>query len=353
MASLSPDYWRGRRVVVTGDTGFKGSWLCRLLENFGAEVSGFALDPLTQPSHFESLNWKSLKHETGDIRDYRRVEAFFENHKPEMVFHLAAQPLVLDSYKDPRYTYETNVIGTLNVLEAIRKVGSVKGGVIVTSDKCYENRETNEPYQENDPMGGYDPYSSSKGCTEILTSSYRRSFFNVEDFGKKHSVLIASVRAGNVIGGGDWSNNRLIPDFARAFRDKRKVQIRSPNAVRPWQHVLEPIYGYMLLAAKLLDGRSEFARAYNFGPDPSGFWKVSEILDLAKTIWPEFDYEVVSSQSHEAKLLTLDSSLAHKELNWSPRLSTEQAVEWTLDWYREFILGGTTLTDLQIERFFG
>lgn len=352
MASLSSDIWRGRKILVTGHTGFKGTWLCKILEKFGAEVYGYALDPQTQPSHFEFLSWRNLQHVTGDIRDFQKVTSYFRDCRPEFVFHLAAQPLVLSSYQDPRYTYETNVLGTLNVLEAVRNTPSVKGAIIVTSDKCYENLETVRPYREEDPMGGYDPYSSSKGCAEILTASYRRSFFNVEDYGIKHSVLLASVRAGNVIGGGDWSDNRLIPDFARAFRDGRKVQIRSPHAVRPWQHVLEPIKGYILLGAKLLDGQMGSARAFNFGPDSSGFWKVSQILDFAKKIWPEFDYEVVESKSHEAGLLTLDSSLAHQELNWRPMLSTEHAVEWTLDWYREFIRDGKTLTDRQIDKFF-
>lgn len=353
LASLDSALWHGRKVLVTGHTGFKGSWLTKVLELAGSQIAGYSLAPDTRPSHFESLKWQDLKHEIGDIRDREKVLSFVHEYEPEVIFHLAAQPLVLRSYHDPHYTYETNVMGTLNVLEAVRRVPSVKAVVIVTSDKCYENLETNTPYKESDPMGGYDPYSASKGCVEILTASYRQSYFNTSDYGKGHSTLIASVRAGNVIGGGDWSENRLIPDFARAFRDNRRVVLRSPKAVRPWQHVLEPVSGYLLLAEKLLRGQKSYARAYNFGPDPEGFWTVEQIVNLAKEIWHGFDYALEPAQRHEATLLMLDSSLAHAELSWRPRLTVEEAVEWTLGWYQKFILDDKVITQSQIEKFFG
>jgi CDP-glucose 4,6-dehydratase len=243
-------------------------------------------------------------------------------------------------------------MGTLNLLEAVRMTPSIKAVVIVTSDKCYENRETIRPYREDDPMGGYDPYSSSKGCAEILTSSYRQSFFNPMEFGRKHNVLVASVRAGNVIGGGDWSENRLIPDFARAFRDGRKVILRSPQSVRPWQHVLEPINGYLLLAEQLLLGNVSRARAYNFGPDPSGFCTVEQIVQIAQRIWKGFEYSIENAGLHEAKLLMLDSSIAQRDLNWRSTLNVEESIEWTLDWYKAFLREKAVLTTKQIEKFF-
>lgn len=345
MAGLNPGVWQGKSVFLTGHTGFKGTWLAQVLEGFRAKVHGYSLAPETTPSHFDVLKWQGLTSEIADIRDHGQLAASMKKAQPEVVFHLAAQPLVLRSYRDPRETYETNVMGTLNLFEAVRQTPSVKAVVIVTSDKCYENKETTRPYKEDDPMGGYDPYSSSKGCTEILTASYRRSYF------ADGKVLVASVRAGNVIGGGDWSENRLIPDFARAFKEGKKVVIRSPESVRPWQHVLEPVYGYLLLAEKLMAGKKEFAKAYNFGPDPGGFWTVRQILEQAKKIWPEFDYMIEDAGQHEAKLLMLDSSAAHKELDWHPKMNVETALKWTLEWYRDFIRDGKVDTTAQIAQF--
>ena len=351
MADLNPKTWAGRSVFLTGHTGFKGTWLAQLLQKLETKTQGYSLAPNTDPSHFESLKWGSLSSQIGDIRDHAKLTDAMKKAAPEVVFHLAAQPLVLRSYEDPRETYETNVMGTLNVLEAVRATPSVRAVVVVTSDKCYENKETTRPYREDDAMGGYDPYSSSKGCTEILTASYRRSYFAPEDYGSKHNVLIASVRAGNVIGGGDWSDNRLIPDFARAFRDGKKVTIRSPEAVRPWQHVLDPIAGYMLLAEKLLNGDKKYAKAYNFGPSPDGCWTVRQILEQAKKIWPEFDYVIEDAGRHEAKLLMLDSSLAHGELGWHPRMNVETALRWTMEWYKDFIREGRVDTGAQIDQY--
>lgn len=352
MAQISANVWRDRRIFLTGHTGFKGSWLAQILQSFGAKVHGYALAPDTRPSHFEALKWNSVVSEIADIRDPKRLKASLQEAKPEVVFHLAAQPLVLASYQDPRYTYETNVIGTLNLLEAVRETPSIRAVIIVTSDKCYENKETTRPYVEDDPMGGYDPYSSSKGCAEILTASYRRSFFSAADFGQKHNVLVASARAGNVMGGGDWSADRLIPDFARAFQAGKRVVIRSPEAVRPWQHVLEPLSGYILLAERLLAGDRSCARAFNFGPDPGGFWTVRQILEHTKSNWPGFDYQIEDSGLHEAKLLMLDSSLAQERLDWRPQINVESALKWTLDWYRDFIRDGKIDTADQIAGYF-
>lgn len=351
MAALDPKAWQGRNVLITGHTGFKGSWLGQVMQSLGANVSGFSLAPETQPSHFETVSWKGLKHQIGDIRDHASLTRFVKESRPEVVFHMAAQPLVLRSYHEPRFTYETNVMGTLNLLEAVRETPSVRAVVVVTSDKCYENREVNHAYREEDPMGGYDPYSSSKGCAEILTSSYRRSFFDLDGFGSKHNVLIASARAGNVLGGGDWSDNRLIPDFARAFRDGKKVTIRSPKAVRPWQHVLEPLNGYMLLAEKLLAGQKDFASAWNFGPEIDGCWTVEQIVKEAQKIWSGFEFEIVNNDRHEATLLMLDSAKAKAQLQWLPVLNVEETLKWTLQWYKDYLRDGKVDTSAQIEEY--
>lgn len=351
MAQLDPSIWRGRNVLVTGHTGFKGSWLGQLLQTLESKVYGYSLAPETKPSHFESVKWGSLKSQIGDIRDADKFASFVRESKPEIVFHMAAQPLVLRSYQDPRFTYETNVMGTLNLFEAVRQTPSVRAVVIVTSDKCYENREMDYAYKEDDAMGGYDPYSSSKGCAEILTASYRRSYFLPSDYGKKHNVLVASGRAGNVLGGGDWSDNRLLPDFARAFRDGKKVVLRSPDAVRPWQHVLEPIMGYMLLAEKLMKGDTSAASGWNFGPHIDGCWTVGQIVKEAKKIWPGFEYELEPAEKHEAKLLMLDSTKAREQLKWAPVLNVEETLKWTLDWYGEYIRNGKVTTDAQIREY--
>jgi len=335
LARLNPQFWSKRKVLITGHTGFKGSWLARMLQLLDAEVSGFALAPDTQPSHFELLDLK-MDSTFGDIRDERSLQDTFSRTQPEIVFHMAAQPLVLRSYREPKYTYETNVMGTLNVLEAVRKTPSVKAVIVVTSDKCYENREVERPYREDDAMGGYDPYSSSKGCTEILTASYRQSFFNPANYGKDHNVLVGSVRAGNVLGGGDWSEDRLLPDFARAYQAGRKVVLRNLSAVRPWQHVLDPLLGYSLLAERLTAGEVRMAKGWNFGPELENCWTVEQIVSEAKKHWPGFEYDTTQAVHHEAKLLMLDSAKAREELGWKPVLNIHDTLAWTLDWYEAF-----------------
>lgn len=341
----SPESWRGKKVFLTGHTGFKGSWLAKILESWDAEVFGYSLAPETSPAHFENLKWK-IHSEIADIRDPDRLAGSLKNSRPDVVFHLAAQPLVLRSYENPRETYETNVMGTLNLLEAVRATPTVKAVVVVTSDKAYENiEEDSKAYVESDPMGGYDPYSSSKGCAEILTASYRRSFF-------ESGALVASVRAGNVIGGGDWAGNRLIPDFARAYKNREKVVIRNMGAVRPWQHVLEPLSGYLMLAERLLGGDRSFAKAWNFGPTRENCVPVGEILQIAKEKWCGFDFETTEATRHEAKFLMLDSTLARRELSWLPHLDVKEAVTWTLDWYRSFIDSDQVLTETQITNYF-
>jgi CDP-glucose 4,6-dehydratase len=350
LAGLNQALWKGRKVLITGHTGFKGSWMARVLQMLGSEVSGFALAPDTDPSHFDLLKL-DMNSKIGDIREPAPIADFVKKTQPEILIHMAAQPLVLKSYEDPRGTYETNVMGTLNVLEAVRMTPSIKAVVVVTSDKAYENRETTRPYSEDDPMGGYDPYSSSKGCTELLTSSYRQSFFNLNHYGKDHGVLLASGRAGNVLGGGDWAVDRLVPDLARAYRDKRKVVLRNLSAVRPWQHVLEPVVGYLMLAERLFEGDRDFARGWNFGPSVENCWSVDKIVARAVERWPGFAYEVTDPRRHEARYLMLDSTQAREKLGWRPQLDIKETLDWTLNWYEAFIGRGTVSTDVQISAY--
>ncbi len=344
MANVNPAFWQGKRVFLTGHTGFKGSWMGAWLTRLGAQVTGFSLAPETTPSHFALLP-KEYESIEGDIRDLGTLSTVLRRAKPDIVLHLAAQSLVRASYADPVGTYSTNVMGTLHVLEAIRRVPSVRAGLIVTSDKCYENRETMTPYVETDPLGGHDPYSSSKGCTEILTSSMRRSFF------KDSSCLIATVRAGNVIGGGDWATDRLIPDCIRAWVRRDLVKIRNPHAIRPWQHVLDPLSGYLRLAEALFSGRRAFADGWNFGPSLDSAWPVEKVVGAVKARLPTFDFIVEPSKQHEAGLLTLDSGRAQRELGWKPLWGIETALGKTLDWYISYRESGGLLTDKQIREY--
>jgi CDP-glucose 4,6-dehydratase len=331
------DVYGEKRVLVTGHTGFKGSWLSLWLIKLGAKVIGYALEPPTKLSHFELLNLDMVSI-IGDIRDRNKLNATFKEYKPDIVFHLAAQPLVRYSYLNPVETFETNVMGTINVFEACKNTETVRAILNITSDKCYENKEWVWGYRENDPMGGYDPYSASKGCAELVTSSYRRSFFNSDDYGKNHNILIASVRSGNVIGGGDWSKDRLIPDIVRAISKNEKLYIRNPKATRPWQHVLEPLSGYLMLGQKLLEGRKEFADAWNFGPDEEGHINVETIVKSIKERWDRFEYEIdtESDNPHEARLLKLDCSKAHTLLRWKPVWGFKKALDVTVRWYKEY-----------------
>lgn len=347
--------WQGRRVFLTGHTGFKGSWLALWLSRLGAKVRGYALDPCTQPNMFTLASVASVVDDVrGDIRDYPKLESSMRDFAPEVVFHMAAQPLVRRSYVDPVGTYATNVMGTVHVLEAIRKTPSVRAVVCVTTDKVYQNQEWVWPYRETDALGGYDPYASSKACGEIVSAAYRSSFFSLEQ-SDRGSVALVTARAGNVIGGGDWSEDRLIPDLVRGFCSGRPVLIRRPNAIRPWQHVLEPLHGYMMLAQRLLTEPAKFASAYNFGPGDDDSWPVERIATKLVEMWgggtswkPDAD-----AGQHEAHYLRLDASKARFELGWEPRLKIETALEWTIEWYRAWREGQnlTELTAEQIEEY--
>lgn len=331
------DNWRGRRVLITGHTGFKGSWLALWLHHLGAEVTGLALPPPTQPSLFERARIGALlRHVEGDICDIETVDRVVKEARPEAVFHLAAQPLVRLSYDQPVETFATNLMGTVHLLDAARRIGGVRAFVSITTDKCYENREWIWPYRESDPMGGHDPYSSSKGCAELAVAAYRRSFFPVEQIGEG-GMALASVRAGNVIGGGDWALDRLLPDLVRAFESGRAPEIRFPQAVRPWQHVLEALSGYLMLAEKLLAGDKRFAEAWNFGPADDDARPVGWIVDRIRALWGENSSAPVpfaGAVPHEAGLLRLDTSKARGLLGWQPVLRLEEALEWIVDWHK-------------------
>lgn len=344
--------YKDRCVLVTGHTGFKGSWLCLWLVKLGARIVGYSLPPPTHPNHFELLSLP-ITSIIGDIRDREKLFETFKANKPEIVFHLAAQPLVRRSYLDPITTFETNVIGTLNIFEACRMTASVKAIINVTSDKCYENREWVWGYREIEPMGGYDPYSASKGCSELLTASYRRSYFNSADYGKSHNTLLASVRAGNVIGGGDWAEDRLIPDIIKATSKGEKVFIRSPQAIRPWQHVLDPLSGYLLLGQRLLEGRIEFADAWNFGPDDNSNISVLSLANRLKNTWGKIDYilENNPAQLHEAITLKLDCSKAKSFLYWHPIWDIDKAIYITAKWYKDFYEHGKISSEADIDNY--
>lgn len=337
MTELYGGRYHGRKVLVTGHTGFKGSWLSYWLKRLGAEVVGFALEAPTEPSHFALLDLK-MTSVIGDIRDRDALERVFAEHRPEIVFHLAAQPLVRLSYDDPVTTYETNVMGTMNVLETCRKTDSVKAIVNVTSDKCYDNKEWVWGYRENDAMGGYDPYSSSKGCAEILAGSYRSSYFNPEQYKKSHHTLLASCRAGNVIGGGDWAKDRLMTDIMLAASRGETVAIRNPQATRPWQHVLEPLSGYLHIGQKLLEEKPEFAEGWNFGPSDEGSITVREVAEAVMSHWDKvrFDIQQTPDQPHEANLLKLDCSKAHMKLHWKNVWESSMTFEKTVEWYKAY-----------------
>lgn len=348
--------YKKRRVLITGHTGFKGSWLCFLLNKLGADVYGYALVPPTNPSLFNEANIGELMTSfIGDIRDLDYLQKIMQQVQPEIVIHMAAQPLVRESYKIPVETYAINVMGTVHLLEACRNTASVKAIVNVTTDKCYENREWHWGYRENEPMGGYDPYSNSKGCSELVTSSYRNSYFNPTKY-TDHGVAVASARAGNVIGGGDWADDRLIPDFIRAISKGDEVQIRSPYAIRPWQHVLEPLTGYLSLAAKLFTEGSKYAEAWNFGPDDRDARNVEWITKTICDLWGEdasFSIDT-NPQPHEASYLKLDCSKAKAELGWIPKWDIETTLKTIVDWNKAFLKGKNIreVTINQINQYF-
>ena len=336
MQSLFSGIYKDKTVLVTGHTGFKGSWLVYWLNQMGANVIGYALEAPTTPNHFELLNLDitSIK---GNIKDLEHLNTVFQTYKPDIVFHLAAQALVKYSYENPIETYETNVMGTLKVFEASR-INNVKAIVNITSDKAYENREWIWGYRENDPMGGYDPYSSSKGCADLLATSYRNSYFNINEYKKTHNTLLATCRAGNVIGGGDWAKDRLITDIMISVSQGKKVSIRNPKATRPWEHVLEPLSGYLHIGQKLLEEKVEFAEAWNFGPTDEGSIAVEEVVQNVKKHWDKIDYEINidPNQLHEANLLKLDCSKAHILLKWKDVWDSQTTFEKTVKWYKSF-----------------
>jgi CDP-glucose 4,6-dehydratase len=353
MKYLFNNIYENKTVLITGHTGFKGSWLAYWLSLMGANVIGYSLNKPTEPNHFEILELSNkITSIVGDIRDLENLNKVFSLYKPDIVFHLAAQPLVRLSYENPIETYDINVMGTLKVFEA-SKLAKVKAIVNITSDKAYENKEWYWGYRENDPMGGYDPYSSSKGSAELLTSSYRNSFFNLKNYKKTHNTLLASCRAGNVIGGADWAKDRLIVDIMVATSKKEKVLIRNPKATRPWQHVLEPLSGYLHIGQKLLEEKTEFAEAWNFGPSDEGNISVEKVLDSLKKYWKDIDFKVEQNknQPHEANLLKLDCSKANIKLKWLPVWDSKKAFEMTTNWYKNFYQENKVLTLQDLESY--
>lgn len=348
--NLFENIYQGKNVLLTGDTGFKGSWMAKWLIDLGANVIGYSLLPNTNPNHFSLLEFSYESH----IADIRNYEVFFnvlKSSNPDIIFHLAAQPLVRYSYENPLETYSTNVMGTANVLEAARKYNKALAIVIITTDKCYENLEQVQGYVESDRMGGFDPYSSSKGCGELLVSSFRNSFFNLDYYNIKHQTLVATARAGNVIGGGDWSIDRLIPDIIKGAVEKKMTIIRNPKSTRPWQHVLEPISGYLQLGKYLMQGKKEFAEGWNFGPEENQCLSVEEILLKSKKHWDRINYGIeINRDFHEATLLSLNINKANNKLGWKPKWSNDLAIEKTINWYKNYYENGilNTLSDIKL-----
>ena len=344
--------YHGKKVFITGHTGFKGSWLALWLHMLGADVTGYSLEPPTKPNHFELIDIPIVSI-IDDIRDSDSLSGAVQSASPDIVFHLAAQPLVRLSFQNPVETYETNIMGTVNLLQACRNCDSIRAIVNITSDKCYENREWVWGYREDEPMGGYDPYSSSKGCSELITASFRNSFFNLKDYGNSHWVLLASARAGNVIGGGDWAEDRLIPDIIRSIEKGEVVKIRSPRAIRPWQHVLEPLSGYLHLGWKLLEGEKKFAEGWNFGPGDVRSLTVEEVLALFRKTWERFEYTIREDRSnpHEATLLKLDCSRAFHRLGWYSIWDGPEAIKRTALWYRQYVEAGSVISQSDIDDY--
>ncbi len=332
------DFYSKKRVLITGHTGFKGAWLCLWLKHMGADVCGYSLDVPSNPALFEAAHVADgMTSIQGDLRDFALLKKSLQAFQPEIVVHMAAQSLVRRSFIDPVETYSTNVMGTVHLFEAVRQTPSVRAVVNVTSDKCYENREWVWGYRETDPMGGYDPYSSSKGCSELVTSAYLRSYFHPDAY-EDHGVSLASARAGNVIGGGDFAEDRLIPDMVRAFMKKDAVHIRSPHAIRPWQHVLDPLSGYLMLAQRLYVDGPQFGGGWNFGPSDHSELEVGQVVERFASFWGEgANWSLADGHHpHEAGLLKLDCSKARSRLKWAPGLDAHQALAWTAKWYKAF-----------------
>ena len=345
------EFYRNKKVLVTGHTGFKGSWLCKLLENYGAEVIGYSLNPPTEPSLFKIANIESdVKSIIGDIRDLSKLKEVFDDFQPEIVLHLAAQPIVRDSYKDPVYTYETNVIGTVNICECVRKSNSVKSFLNVTTDKVYLNKEWEWGYRENEQLDGFDPYSNSKSCSELVTHSYKRSFFD------EKGLAVSTARAGNVIGGGDFSNDRIIPDCVRAALSNKEIIVRNQYSTRPYQHVLEPLYAYLMIAAKQYED-SKYEGYYNVGPDDVDCFQTGALVDTFVKLWGnDLCWSCQSDGGpHEANFLKLDCSKLKKTFNWKPRWNLEHALEKVVEWSKCWQSGGDVreCMDRQIKEFLG
>ena len=350
---INPQFWKGKKILLTGHTGFKGSWMSLWLQELGTELVGFSKSVPTQPSLYEEANIQDgMTSIFGDIRRYEDLERVIREYKPEIIIHMAAQSLVRKSYQEPIETFSTNVMGTLNVFEAVREIGKSCIIINVTSDKCYKNVGKTSGYVETDTLGGHDPYSSSKGCAELITSSYNNSFFDSNT--NKSNISIASVRAGNVIGGGDWSEDRLIPDIMKGVIKNSTIRIRNPKSVRPWQFVLEPLQGYLLLTEKLAENSSEYNQAWNFGPNERDAKDVSFLIQKITEEWKdEINFEYETSEIFEEKLLILNSNKANKKLGWHPKMSLELTVKWIVEWYKKYKEGEDMkkITEEQIKKY--
>ena len=352
---MNKEFWNGKTVLLTGHTGFKGSWLSIWLEKLGANVIGLSKDVPTTPSLFELSGISNSIHSIiEDVKNFDKVNRIVKDHKPQIVIHMAAQSLVRKSYQDPVDTFSTNIMGTVNLLESVRTSEDTRVFINVTSDKCYANDGTVSTFTEDSPIGGYDPYSSSKGCSELVTAAYRNSFFNLGSF-DKHNLSLSSVRAGNVIGGGDWAQDRLIPDIIRGVSNQMPVNIRNPNSVRPWQFVLDPLQGYISLAENMWNDGKQFAGSWNFGPDEDDCKPVKWILEKISSQWSEklIWNDDIKDNPHEANLLRLDCKKAKEKLGWNSRLNLEKSLSWTVDWYKEYFRGSNMreFTKRQIEEY--
>lgn len=336
---IKDNFWKNKKVLITGHTGFKGSWLCLWLNSLGTDITGYALEPPTDPSLFKLCRINEIVNSViSDIRDFSALQSAIQLAAPEIIIHMAAQPLVRESYLNPTETYMTNVMGTVNLLNSIRNCNSVRVVINVTTDKCYENKEWFWGYRETEPLGGYDPYSSSKACSEIVTSAFRNSFFNIKDY-DTHRVAVASARAGNVIGGGDWADDRLIPDCIRSLLENKEIHIRNPNATRPWQHVLDPLSGYMILAKKLYNFGPDYSEAWNFGPNDDDARSVEWVVKKLCSKWGNKASYVVDNGTHphEANYLKLDISKVKSRLSWAPTWDINTAIEKTIEWSKAYL----------------
>jgi len=349
---MNENFWKNKKTLITGHTGFKGSWLTIWLKKLGADIIGFSKSIPTNPSLFKISNVENdIKSIIGDVQNYEFLKEIISKNEPEIVFHMAAQSLVIKSYSDPIETFSTNVMGTVNLLYAIKETKKTKVVVNITSDKCYENNESLEGYTEDDPMGGHDPYSCSKGCAELITKSFRNSFFSSNP---ENNVALSSVRAGNVLGGGDWAEDRLIPDIIRAIKNKESVKIRNPNATRPWQHVLDPLSGYINLAEKLWGNQTIYSEGWNFGPDENEVKPVSWVIEKFNELWKnKINWSIENNKLHETNNLILNCQKAKSKLGWNPKINTETALRWTIEWYEKYFDGEDMrkVTEEQITKF--